>query len=221
MSLLISPALQSALPALLKGAAVSMQLVVCAMALSIPLGLLLGLLGTLGISLLNLALRAYTSVICGTPMIIQIVFASYFLPQLGLKLPAFAIASIAIGLNSAAYLSEIVRAALLSVSSGQKEAAVALGLSKLQTLRYIVFPQALRTMIPAFSNEMITLTKDSALASIIGVVELYKQARSIISQTYDVVPIFAATALFYLIATLIIKALSTHLERKMSWYVKH
>src|SRR5581483_870387 len=115
-------------------------------------------------------------------------------PQLGLKLDTLSTSIIAIGLNSAAYISQIVKAGISSVGMGQREAAAALGLSKHDTIRFIILPQALRIALPALGNEFVTLVKDSSLASVIGVAELSKQGRFIISKTYDGITVFFALA---------------------------
>lgn len=149
----------------------------------------------------------------GTPMLVQILFVYYVLPQMGVDLPPFWAASIAIGLNSAAYICEIVRTGMNGVSYGQIEAAQTLGLSSWMTKRYIVFPQAFRIALPAIGNELITLVKDSSLASIIGVMELTKEASIIRSRTYDAFSILLAVACIYLLLTMLISIVIKKMER--------
>ena len=123
----------------------------------------------------------YTTLFRGTPMLIQILFARYALPRMGIMLPAFWSAVCAIGLNSGAYISFIIHSGISSVPRGQVEAGKVLGFSYFQILRYIVLPQALQIVFPALGNEFITLIKDSSLASVIGVPELTQQSNFILS----------------------------------------
>jgi polar amino acid transport system permease protein len=167
-------------------------------------------------ALLRFFVTCYVIIIRGTPMLIQILCAFYVLPQLGLKLDALTTAIIAIGLNSAAYISQIIKTGISSVAIGQLEAATVLGLSKQDTIRFIILPQALRITLPALGNEFVTLVKDSALASVIGVAELSKQGRFIISKTYDGITVFFAIAILYLIITSTISLIVAQLEKRMS-----
>lgn len=167
------------------------------------------LLGMTGGTLVALGLRSsiaplrwflhcYTTIIRGTPMIVQIMFLYY-----GLRLPfdPIVVAIIAIGINSCAYVSQVVTTGINAVAKGEIEAAHVLGFSHVQTLRYIILPQALRIVLPALGNEFITLVKDSSLAYIIGVNELFKESRNITNVTYDVLTIYVAVTLLYLIMT--------------------
>jgi arginine/lysine/histidine transport system permease protein len=143
-------------------------------------------------------LKTYTTIVRGTPMVVQIVFLYY-----GLQLPfaPIVVAIIAIGLNSSAYVSQIITAGINAVAIGQVEAAKVMGFSQLQVMRYIVLPQALRVVLPALGNEFITLIKDSSLAYIIGVHELFKESRNLTNVTYDVLTIYLAVTFLYLIMT--------------------
>lgn len=143
-------------------------------------------------------LKTYTTVVRGTPMVVQIVFLYY-----GLQLPLapIVVAIIAIGLNSCAYVSQVITAGINAVSKGQVEAAQVMGFTHIQIMRYIILPQALRVVLPALGNEFITLIKDSSLAYIIGVNELFKEGRNLTNVTYDVLTIYLAVTLLYLIMT--------------------
>ena len=153
-------------------------------------------------------------------MLVQILALFFVLPVMGIKLPAFWAAVIAIGLNSIAYVSQLVRAGIQAVGIGQLEAAKTLGFSRAQIARLILLPQALRTVLPALSNECITLIKDSSLASVIGVSELTHQGSMIMSRSYDALTIYLGIALMYLAMTTTISLLLHALERKMA-YVKN
>jgi His/Glu/Gln/Arg/opine family amino acid ABC transporter permease subunit len=203
------------LPALLQGAFLSLQITSIAAIFGLTLGSVLGLAETLPSRWIQVAVSAYVTLFRGTPMLLQILILYYVLPQFGLAIPAFWAASLAIGLNSAAYVSQILRSGISAVSKGQIEAAYTLGLSSFKTLRHIVFPQAFRTSIPALGNELITLVKDSSLASIIGVMELSKEASIIRSRTYDALSILLAVALIYLVLTSLVGFCVRKWERKV------
>jgi len=202
------------LPTLLYGAWVSIQIAALSTAIGITFGTLLGVLSCGPNKLLARLVLLYTTLVRGVPMLIQIMFVAYVLPEIGLKIPLFWGAVCAIGLNSSAYVCHIVRSGILSVDVGQIEAAQVLGLSRLQTTRYIVLPQAFRTILPALGNEFITLVKDSSLASTIGVVELTKSGSIVRSLTLDAVTVFSAVGLLYLAMTLTLSAVLNWFERR-------
>lgn len=204
------------LPTLLQGLLVTLQIAAGGCCIGLLLGTLLALAQTSNSRILRCLVMSYVIVIRGTPMLIQILCAFYILPQIGLRLDTLAIAIIAIGLNSAAYISQIIRSGISSVSVGQIEAAQTLGFSQFDTIRYIILPQALQTVLPALGNEFITLVKDSALASVIGVNELSKQGRFVISKTYDSISVFFALAILYLIVTSTISLFVSLLEKRMA-----
>lgn len=204
------------LPLLLQGVVVTLQIAGFGCCIGLILGTVLALMHTSHNRLLRMFVTGYVIIIRGTPMLIQILCAFYVLPQLGIRLDALPTAIIAIGLNSAAYISQIIKSGIASVGRGQIEAAKVLGLSTLDTARYIILPQALRIVLPALGNEFVTLVKDSALASTIGIAELSKQGRFVINKTHDAISIFFAIALLYLIITSTISYLVACLEKRMS-----
>jgi len=189
------------LPSLLHGTIVSLQITFIAAFIGITFGSLLGIAETSPSRLVSFAIGTYVNLFRGTPMLVQILFIYYVLPQFGVTLAPFWAASLAIGLNSCAYISQIIRAGINAVPRGQIEAARTLGFTSWKTMRYIVFPQAFKITLPALGNELITLVKDSSLASIIGVMELTKEASVIRSRTYDAFSILLAISLIYLILT--------------------
>ncbi len=203
-------------PILLQGLKVTLQIASIACLTGFVLGTALALMQTSNNAFLRFLVTSYVIIIRGTPMLIQILCSFYVLPQLGLKLDTLTTAIIAIGLNSGAYISQIIKSGIMSVSRGQREAAKVLGLSRSDTIRFIILPQALRVALPALGNEFVTLVKDSALASVIGVSELSKQGRFIISKTYDGISVFFALATLYLIITSTISLIVAHLEKRMS-----
>lgn len=188
-------------PSLLKGTCVSLQIALVASVIGFTMGSLFGIFETSKWRIIRFAVGAYVMLFRGTPMLIQILFVYYVLPQFGIVIAPFWSASIAIGLNSCAYISQIIRGGIHAVPKGQMEAAQTLGFSSFKTMRYIVFPQAFRKSIPALTNELITLVKDSSLASIIGVMELTKEASVIRSRTFDAFSILLAVGAIYLVLT--------------------
>lgn len=214
--------LQEAMPTLLRGASVSLQIALFSCLIGVVLGTILGIAQTRKVWLVRFLATLYAIIIRGTPMLIQIFFMRYgLLPLLGVKVPAFWTAVIAIGLNSAAYISQVIRAGILSINKGQIEAAKTLGFSQLQAIRFIVLPQAFRKTLPALGNELITLVKDSSLAYTIGVAELFKQGVAVISRTYEPLTIYLAIAAIYLVITSILSILVNWLYRKLNPHVEH
>ncbi len=208
--------ISESLPALLSGVLITLKIAAVSSCMGITLGIILAFAQQVPFTVIRWLVTAYITFTRGTPMFTQILFAFYVLPQFGLTIPALWVTIVAIGLNSACYVSQIMRSGILSVSRGQKEAARVLGLSGWQIARYIVLPQAVRAVIPALGNEAITLVKDSSLASVIGVAELSRQGSVIISRTYDAITIFAAMAVLYLIITSTISYIVAVVERRMN-----
>lgn len=213
--------IKAALPYLLRGTLVTLQIAFFSSLFGFIGGTILGFMHQSKHFLLRMLVTCYVTVFRGTPMLIQIPFLYYCLPALGIELPLFTTAVVAIGLNSSAYISQIVRSGIAAVGKGQREAAQVLGFTHWQITRYIVFPQAIRTIIPALLNEFITLIKDSSLASTIGVVELFKEGTIIISRTYAVIPIYCAVAAIYLILTTLLSLCASFLERRMNPHAQH
>lgn len=189
------------LPALLHGLWISTQITSISILLGFSLGTILGVGQSFGNTFVQSGIWAYVTLLKGTPLLVQILFMYYVLPQIGIVIPPFWAASLALGLNSSAYVSQIVLSGINGVSQGQIEAAQTLGLSQFDTIKHIVLPQAFRITMPALGNELVTLVKDSSLASLIGVMELSKEASIIRSRTYDAFSILLAVAFFYLCMT--------------------
>ena len=148
-------------------------------------------------------------------MLVQIFFIFYVLPQIGVHIPALWSAVLAIGLNSSAYISQIVLSGINAVPKGQLEAAKTLGMTEWQTVRHVLLPQVFRITLPSLGNEFTTLLKDSSLASVIGVMELSKQASIIRSRTYDAFTTLFTISLLYLAMTSILSLLVKILEKRM------
>lgn len=215
------PLIIASLPQLLHGALVSLAIAGCALSLGLFGGLLLGILHVSKNGAIRALVTIYVTVIRGTPMLIQIVFLYFVLASAGLQFSPFIAAVLAIGINSSAYVSQIIKAGILSISIGQVEAARTLGIKRLDLLWYVILPQAIRVVLPALGNESITLIKDSSLASLIGVMELYQEGKTIISHTYDALSIYLAIAAIYLMITTTLSYIVTNLERYLNRHVKN
>lgn len=202
--------------ALLQGTVKTIQIASLSCLWGITGGTLLALLQVYAPYMVRKLLQLVAGIIKGTPMLIQITFAFYLLPQVGITIPAFWTAVCAIGINSSFYLSSTIYAGIKAIPQGQLEAAYVLGFSRLQILRYIILPQAFITIFPALGNEFITLVKDSSLASIIGVNELAKEASIMRSRTYDVITSYTIVALVYILLTGSIAGILALIKRRMS-----
>jgi polar amino acid transport system permease protein len=210
-----------ALPTLLRGLIVSLEIAFSALCIGMLCGTLLGIGQTLGNSFMKGAIGIYVALIRGTPMLIQIVFLYYIVSITGIGLSPFATAVLAIGLNSSAYISQIMRAGIHAVPHGQREAAKTLGISSRDTILYIILPHAFRVVLPALGNESITLVKDSSLASLIGVMELYKEGQVVISNTYDALSTYCAIGALYLLVTTTLSFLVYRLEVFLNRHAQH
>lgn len=205
----------NSVPALLHGALISLQITACGGLIGFVLGTVLGFAEASTSRVLRVLIGCYVSLFRGTPMLVQILFVYYVLPQFGVSIAPLWAAILAIGLNSSAYVSQIIRSGISAVPKGQIEAAQTLGFGKLATFRYVVFPQAIRVVLPALGNELVTLVKDSSLASIIGVMELSKEGSVIRSRTYDAFSILLAVSFLYLTMTATLTVCMKKLERML------
>lgn len=161
--------------------------------------------------------KAYISVFRGTPLLVQLSLVYYATPQLtGYKITAFQAGILAFSLNSAAYIAEIVRAGLQSVDKGQKEAGLSLGLSSVQTLWFILLPQALKNILPALVNEFISLMKESVLISMIGEMDLFRRANLVSAEKYIFFePLLVVAAIYYGLI-LVLSAFARLLEKRLN-----
>ncbi len=160
--------------------------------------------------------RFYISLIRGTPLLVQLFIVFYALPELNIVIDPFPAAVIAFSLNVGGYAAEVIRAAILSVERGQWEAAEALGLSYPQTLRLIVLPQAARIAVPPLSNTLISLVKDTSLASTILVTELLRVAQLAAAPTFDFFALYGVAALYYWVLCLVLGFAQTRLETRLA-----
>lgn len=163
--------------------------------------------------------RGYVSIIRGTPLLLQLAIIYYGLPALGATIEPFPSACIAFTLNVGGYASEVMRAAILSVPQGQSEAAATVGMGYITTMRRIVLPQATRVAVPTLSNTLISLVKDTSLASTIQVSELMRKAQEIASPTYEFFTLYTVAAAYYWVVCLVLSFGQARLETRLDRYV--
>ena len=202
-------------PLLLRGAGLTLEIT----ALAVGLGLLIGLIASLAqlakTPFLRLPAKIYVDFIRGTPLLIQIFIIYFALPNIiGHRVDPFVAAVTACSLNSGAYIAEIFRGGIQSISQGQYRAGLSLGMTHAQTMRYIVLPQAFKRIIPPLGNEFIAMLKDSSLVSVIGFEELTRSGQLIIAETYGTLEIWSCVAIVYLVLTLTISRLVAMLEKR-------
>lgn len=190
---------------LLEGLGNTLLLSALAVIIGIIIGLALAYMKLSKINLLQWIADIYIDIIRGTPSFIQLLII-YFVVFGSVSMNKIIVGSIAFGINSGAYVAEIIRAGILSVDHGQTEAGYSLGLNPLQTMVYIVIPQAIKNILPTLANEFIVLIKETAVVGYIAVLDITKAAQDIQSKTYDATyPLIAAAIIYYII----IKILST------------
>ena len=190
-------------------------LTVLSMVIGIIGGLVLALLGSSRFRALRWISRSYVWLFRGTPVLLQLVFVFNVLPLVGLRFDSFTCAVIALSVNEAAYMCEIVRGGLLGVSPGQRLAAHMLGLSRSQTLTKVVLPQVVRLVLPPTGNQLIGMLKTSALASIVAVQDVMLVAQRTAAGNFDYVGALVAAAVLYLIMTTICTTGLRALENRM------
>jgi His/Glu/Gln/Arg/opine family amino acid ABC transporter permease subunit len=167
------------------------------------------------IRILDWVARAYISVIRGTPLLVQLFVVFYGLPQIGIDLDPYPAAIAALSLNVGGYAAEVVRGSILSVPRGQYEAATVIGMDYWQSMRRIVLPQAARIAVPPLSNTLLSLIKDTALASLVLVPELFREAQVTAASTTEYLPLYAMAALYFWVVCYLVSLAQAPLERRL------
>lgn len=213
----------TALPALLAGAIVTLQLTILSATVGMVGGSLMALARLSTSAPIRWFAQIYIDFFRGTPLLVQLFMIYFGLPAvmqqafgIPLRWDRFTAGVVALGFNSAAYIAEIMRAGIQSIDLGQSEASQSLGLSSVQTLRHVVFPQALRRMLPPLGNEFITMLKDTSLVAVIGFEELLRQGQLIVARNYQAFQIYLAVALIYLVLTIFSSRIFSFLEDWMN-----
>lgn len=202
-------------PLLLQGALVTIQITVMSVGCGFLIGMLAALAGMSRFKVVRLVIKCYVELFRGTPLLVQIFMIYFALPMvIHQQINPYVAAVTACSINSGAYVSEIFRAGIQSIDKGQMEAGRSLGLTWVQTMRYIIMPQAFKAIIPPLGNEFIAMMKDTSLVSVIGFEELTRRGQLIIARTYGSFEIWSAVAVIYLVMTLSISRLVAYLERR-------
>ena len=207
------------------GTRITLMLAVLTVVFGTILGVLIALLRLSKRWYLRFPAQAYIEFLRGTPMLVQIMFIFYALPQLGIRIPhvpmfgpdfpRFASGIIALSMNSGAYVAEIIRAGIQAVDKGQTEAARSLGMGHILTMRKIVLPQAFRNILPALGNEFVTIIKESSIVSVIGIGELMFRTQTVFGNTFRVFESLIICALIYFALTFTTSRLVGLMERRL------
>lgn len=207
------------MPSLLRGLTTTLQLFVMTLVFALPLGLVFTLGSISRFAPLRGLSRLYILVFRGTPLMLQLFFIYYGLPFMGVTLDQFPSAVLTFVLNYAAYFAEIYRAGIQSIDAGQHEAAKTLGFTPGQTMRIVIIPQAVSRIIPPVCNETITLVKDTALVTAIGVGEMLKAAKGAVNRDMNITA-YIIVALIYLLLTLVLTKGYERIEQHYNRYQK-
>jgi polar amino acid transport system permease protein len=199
---------------LLKGAVTTIQASLLAVSFGTILGILVGAVRVMPLKWVRSLAATYIYVIRGTPLLIQLFLIYFGLPSLGLNLSAFTAGIIGLSINSSGYVGEIVRGGIEAIPQGQWEASQVLGLSYFQTMRFIILPQALRSMLPAIGNEFVTLIKESSLLSTLAITELTMVGQQVRSVTYASFETFIMVGIIYLVMTSTTSMALQYVEKK-------
>lgn len=207
--------IMDSIPILLQGAWITVTVTIISMALGLILGMIAALAKLSKLKIVSWLANQYIDIVRGTPLLVQLFLIYYGLPQIGITIDPFPSAVLGLGINTGAYVAEVIRSGIQAVDKGQREAAFALGMTPVQTMRLIILPQAFKIIIPPLGNQFILLIKDSSLVSTITLVELTRTAQRIISTTYKPIELYLLAALMYYIISLLATKLLNRLEKKV------
>ena len=207
----------------LQGVPVTVGVTLIAMVTGVVLGLVLALMKMSRIKDLTALASLYIEIIRGTPLIVQALIMAYGLPQLlqsggiSFRWPYLIIPAVIVcGLNSAAYVAEVIRSGIQAVDKGQMEAARSIGMTRAQAMKLIVIPQALKIVLPSFGNEFVSLIKETSVLSYVGVVEILRKGALWNAATFNTFEAYIGVALVYMLLTIPSSKLVKHLEKKMA-----
>ncbi|GAB3618811.1 amino acid ABC transporter permease [Glutamicibacter sp. PS] len=207
---------------LLRGALIgTIPLTLLSFTLGMVLALIIALMRMSSNAVLSGIARAFISAVRGTPLLVQLFVIFYGLPSLGATIDPWPSAIIAFSINVAGYAAEIIRAAILSVPRGQWEAGYTIGMSHTRTLFRLILPQALRVATPPLSNTFISLVKDTSLASLILVTEMFRKAQEIAASTLQFMVLYMEAAVIYWVICLLLSMYQNRLEGRLEKYVAH
>jgi glutamine transport system permease protein len=204
-------------PMLLEGVRLTIIITIVGLIFGFILGATSGLMKLSRSGLMRRIAGAYIESVRGTPLMVQVMFLYFGLPlALGMRIPPLTAGITAIAVNSGAYIAEIVRGAVQSINKGQVEAGRSIGLNRIQTMRYVVWPQAFKRMIPPLGNQFIISLKDTSLLMVIGVGELLRTGQEIVAVSFRAFEVYLAVAMVYLVMTLSISHLLRMLETRLT-----
>lgn len=207
----------NSLPLLIVGAGITIQITAISVGLGLIIGMFVGIARICNVKVLRALAAVYIDFLRGTPLLVQIFLIYFALPMVvGQRVDPFIAAITACGINSGAYIAEIFRAGIQAIDEGQMEAGRSLGMTWVQTMRYIIVPQAFKNIVPPLGNEFIALLKDSSLVSVIGFEELTRRGQLIIARTYGSLEIWITVALIYLVMTLTISRFVSYMEKRLA-----
>ncbi|HEF5153590.1 polar amino acid ABC transporter permease [Burkholderia multivorans] len=209
------------LPVMVQGAALTLKFAVSSMMLGLLAGLAIAVVRIGGNRFAAGIAQGYVSVMRGTPLLVQMFVVYYGLPDLGITLDPTTAGIFTLTLNAAAYLSESMRGAILGIGRGQWAAAHSLGLTHVQTLRYVICPQALRLAVPSLGNTLISLIKDTSLVSVITVTELLRSTQEVIAATFQPLPLYLAAAAIYWVLSTLLSRLQDRVESRLALPAAH
>ena len=208
--------LREAAPVMLRGAGYTVLFALAAMLGGLLIGFPVAVLRLLPYRWLSWPASVYVSLMRGTPLLVQMFVIYYGLPSVGIEFTPVTAGILALSLNSGAFLSESLRGAIASISKGQWAASFSLGLGYWATLYYVVLPQALRVAVPAMSNTLISLIKDTSLVSVITLTELMLSTKEVIATTFQPLPLYLAAAAIYWLLSLLFEALQRRMEQRLN-----
>jgi His/Glu/Gln/Arg/opine family amino acid ABC transporter permease subunit len=182
---------------LLAGLLMTIELTIVVIILSLVFALFVALGGMSRSPLLRWPIKAYIEVMRGTPLLLQLIYIYYVLPELGIRLNSFIAGVLGLTLNYSAYMSEVYRGGILAVAKGQHDAAAALGMTRVLAMRRIILPQAIRIVIPTLGNYFISLFKDTALCSVVSIQELVFTAQILAARNFQYFTLYTVVAMFY------------------------
>jgi cystine transport system permease protein len=204
-------------PVMLQGTAYTLLFAVASMIFALPLSGAITLVRVLRVPVAQRLVTLYVSAMRGTPLLVQVFIVYYGLPSIGIEFSPITAGILALTLNVAAYMSESLRGSIQAVSQGQWLAGTSLGLTRTQTLRYVIGPQALRAAVPSLSNSLISLIKDTSLVSVIAVTELMLATKELISTTFQPFPLYLAAAAMYWVLSSSFEQVQRRMERRLAF----
>ena len=202
------------LPLLLSGLWITIAITLCALILSVILGFTWALMGTSRFAVLRVASRTLINTVRGIPILVQLFYIYFVLPDVGIQMTALEASIIGLGFGYSTYVAEIIRSGIEAVDPGQFDAAQSIGMGRVKTMYRVILPQAVRVALPPYANTLVMMLKDSSLASTITVAEMTREGQLIAASTFQNVTVYTLVALGYLAMSLPLMSLTRHLEKR-------